>query len=336
MKNIYKKWMSILVAALILLTLTGCGQGSENVQREDVFDIPQNDGITTESNNENNNNENILKSIETSVKDEKRNYEYNGEDVVIGYQYRAEGLKSVGIMVLCDGIATPFHTDRNGENKILHCIELEDGSRENIDLCFVPYGKDGENVSVEIVDIIHADYDVSVGEKDSIINDFIYGRKYSVNYISGICIAMKEDGAKYGKDFYNEYLQNKISKKDKKDADIYGTDGISQLDAAGKVNGSQSLWYTVSRGEQLDIEISYFGGDFDNILTSVYVDGELYPAFDGNEYAECPVDKDHFTTINGRIETSGLEKGRHTVFSMCGNVEYNKAVPLQSFVIEVK
>lgn len=329
-KNKYKRLLYLLIGFIcIILTVVGCKKDDTIVQRDNVFDDSQEENNTMEMQQE----KDGLKSVEVSVKDEKNYYEYNGTDVVIEYQYMADGADSVGIMILCDGIATPFYTKENNENEILHCIELKNGEQKNIDLCFVPYGKAGENVSVEIVDIIEPDYDVSNGDKEDIISAYISGQKYKVQYISGIYIGMKADGISYDKDFCTEYSQKLIHDED---ISMYDDAVLQRLNAEGYVNDERSLWYTVTQGEQLNIDISYFGSAYGSILTSIYIDGKLYPAFEGSEYAECPVDDKHYTQICGIINTSGLEKGRHTVFCVCGNADYNMATPVQSFVIEVK
>lgn len=331
-KNTYKRLLYLLICFIfIMLTVTACKQDNTIVQRDDVFDNSQEDHNMIET--QQGKDDIALKNVEASVKDEKNYYEYNGTDVVIEYRYMADGADSVGIMILCDGIATPFYTKENKVNEILHCIELKNGEQKNIDLCFIPYGKAGENVSVEIVDIIEPDYDVSNGEKEDIINAYIRGQKCKVQYISGICVGMKADGISCDKDFCTEYSQKLISDED---ISLYDDYVLQRLNAVGYVNDEQSLWYTVTQGEQLNIDISYFGNAYGSILTSVYIDGKLYPAFEGSEYAECPVDDKHYTQICGTINTSDLEKGRHTVFCVCGNADYNSATPVQSFVIEVK
>lgn len=104
-------------------------------------------------------------------------YYYTGEETVIKYEYMAKGRGplSVGIMLLCDGIALPFHTSEDETNAIIQIIPLETGKQKEIELCFVPYGKKGEVASLEIVDILNADYDVTKGEKEDILLDYIHG-----------------------------------------------------------------------------------------------------------------------------------------------------------------
>ncbi len=335
-RNKYKRLLYLLISFIcVILTISGCKQEDTIVERDNVFDDTQE---TEASNNtmemQDEEDDGALKSVEVSVKDEKSHYEYNGTDVVIEYEYKAEGADSVGIMILCDGIATPFHTKDNSENKILHCVKLENGKKKTIDLCFIPYGKSGENVSVEIADIVEPDYDVSNGDKEDIINDFIYGMKYKVQYITGIYVDMKSDGLSYGNDFYSEYSQKQIPDDD---YFTYSADQLQQLNAIGYINNEQSLWYTVTQGESLELAISYFGNADGDILTSIYVDGRLYPAFGDCEYAQCPVDDDkQYTQIFGTINTANLEKGRHTIFGVCGNTDYNSAMPVLSCVLEVK
>lgn len=328
-----KRVFSFAVLIFCVLLFTGCRQNKTTTQRANVFEDSSEEESTAAPDDESNDE---LKNVEASVKDEKSSYEYHGDEIEIAYQYMAEGADSVGIMILCDGVATPFHTKENTKNQILQSVALENGKQKDIDLCFTPYGKQGETVSVEIVDIIDSDYDAAQKDQDTVINDLIQGRKYQVKYLSGIHITMKKNGKDCKKNFCEEYSQKVIPDKDKKNNSMFDTESLKYLNAIGKVNKKQSVWYTVKQGESLDIDIRYFGSASGNILTSVYVDGKLYPAFHGDDYVQCPVDDKKYTIIKGKIDTSDLAKGRHTVFGVCGNTDYNDATCFPSFVVEVK
>lgn len=334
MKRYFRKQMYLFSLVLFcILTIDGCQNYKEIIHREDVFDCSseeKNAEKTDEGSNEG------LISVKASVKDEKNFYEYQGDDVVIPYQYMAKGADSVGVMVLCDGIATPFHTKENSKNQIIQTINLDEGSQKEINLCFIPRGKKGKTVSVEIVDIIEPDYDVTEGDSSAIINDYIQGRKYEVKYLSGIYITMKKDGRMEKKSLCKKYTQMIIPDKDKKNNSMFDPENLKSLNAIGKINNTQSIWYKTKQGQKLDIEIRYFGKVSGTILTSVFVDGKLYSAFQGEKYVQCPVDEKKYTIVKGQIDTSDLEKGRHTVFGVCGNVAYNDATCIPSFVIEVK
>ena len=345
MKGYYKKQLYLLIGLFMLIigTLTGCKQNSTTTQRDNVFEDTQQEDISTAEPQKEKGNS-LMGSWGASVKDEKSHYEYNGDDVVIEYQYEAEGADSVGIMVLCDGVATPFHMEENEENAYLQCVglengvEIEEGVRKDINLYFTPYGKKGDTVSVKIIDIIDPAYDVTEGEKEDIIKDYQRGMKYQVSYIYGISIAMKADGINYEKDFYQKYSKKTIPDEDRymysMDEDA---DSMKELYVLGRVNeeDEQSLWQTVSQGEKLDVDFRYYGSASENVFTYICIDGELYPAFGGKEYVEFPADKmddKHYTIVKGTIDTSGLEKGRHTVFAVCGNGQGG----IHPFVLEVQ
>lgn len=271
----------------------------------------------------------VIEDVEASING-TNTYFYSGEETVIKYQYTATGTPSVGVMLLCDGVALPFHTSENSIDAVLQKIPLEDGKQKEIDLCFVPYGKKGETVTLEIVDIIDPDYDVTEGEKEDILLDYIHGMRYKVGYISGIYVNLNADGAVCKEQIFEKYSKEKIEYY------ISGDNEEIYLETESTVNDEQSLWYTVEQGQPLDIHIRYAGNVPEGIVTSLYIDGVLYPGFDGMGYAKCPVEEGNFTDIAGTIDTSGLGKGRHTVFSVCGNIEYNSVVPIRAFVLEVE
>lgn len=344
MKSYDKKQLYLLLGFFLLIsTFSGCQQKNTAIERDNVFGDTQEEDISTAEPQKEKGNSN-LESWAASVKDEKSNYEYNGNDVVIEYEYEADGADSVGIMVLCDGVATPFHTEENKENATLQCVGLEDGVkieegvRKDINLYFTPYGKKGDTVSVKIIDIVDPAYDVTEGEKEDIIKDYQRGMKYQVSYIYGISIAMKADGINYEKDFYQKYSKKAIPDEDRYMYSMDEDDGsMEELCVIGRVNGEeeQSLWQTVSQGEKLDLDFRYYGSDSENVFTYICIDGELYPAFGGKEYAEFPADKiddKHYTIVKGTIDTSGLKKGRHTVFAVCGNGQGG----IHPFVLEVE
>ena len=259
-------------------------------------------------------------------------YYYTGEETVIKYEYMAKGTGqlSVGIMLLCDGIALPFHTSEDETNAIIQIIPLETGKEKEIELYFVPYGKKGEVASLEIVDIFNADYDVRKGEKEDILSDFIHGLPYEIGYLTDINVNLNADGAVCEEKIYEKYSKEKIENY------VSGDEEESLLEAEGTVNDEVSKWYTVEPGQPLDICIRYKGNVPEGIVTSLYVDGVLYSAFEGKGYAKCPVEEGNYTDIVGVIDTSGFDKGRHMVFSVCGNVKYNNVVPVTSFVFEVQ
>lgn len=312
-----KKILWLLAGCLVFLS--ACGKAEQTVPREEK-DVTQTQDEKGKC---------VLGDTEAAVNG-TNTYYYTGEDTVIKYQYRAQGTSSVGIMLLCDGIALPFHTSENETNAIIQKIPLEDGKLKEIDLYFVPYGKKGETATLEIVDIIDPDYDVTEGKKEDILLDYIYGSRYYVNYLTGIYVKLNADGAVCEEEIYEKCTQEKIKNYTSSENEEI------VLEAEVTVNDEVSKWYTVEHGQPLDIRIRYTGNVPEGIVSSIYVDGVLYPAFDGMGYAKCPVEEGTYTDIVGMIDTSGLDKGRHTVFGVCGNVEYNEAVPVEAFVLEVK
>lgn len=125
---------TLAVFAFSILMVTGCRQNKTTTQRADVFGGSSEAESTATPDDESNDD---LKNVEASVKDEKSSYEYYGDEIEIAYQYMAEGADSVGIMILCDGVATPFHTKENTKNQILQSVALENGKRKT--LIFVSY-----------------------------------------------------------------------------------------------------------------------------------------------------------------------------------------------------
>lgn len=151
-----------------------------------------------------------------------------------------------------------------------------------------------------------------------------------MGYLTDINVNLNADGAVCEEKIYEKYSKEKIENYVSSDEEEI------LLEAEGTVNDEVSKWYTVEHGQPLDIRVRYRGNVPEGIVTSLYVDGVLYPAFDGMGYAKCPVEAGAYTDIVGVIDTSGLDKGRHTVFSVCGNVAYNDAIPVRAFVLEVK
>ena len=334
-----RKYISLIMICIFAICLCACSGGAENRDRENVFDDDDSSDEALQDMEDGSDkmpNDTGLSSLEAQIKDEKDIYTYDGDEVVIEYQYRAEGADAVGLIVLCDGIAVPFHTDENIEDEIVQVVELDDGEWKDIDISFIPYGASGDLVSIEIVDVVDADYDVNTEDKDAITDDFISGQKYSVNYLSGITVTMNEAGIVNDAEVYEESTKVTMTEELAEKYLIDLNDETVGFSTSGLVNGTQSLWYMVKEGEQLDIDILYYGDDIDCIYTSFYMDNELLPVFDGKNYAKCSVEKDEYTLISATIDTSGFEPGRYVIYSACGNTLYNTARPTIAFVLEVE
>ncbi len=333
MKNRVLGVMDLMLAVLMVsITFAGCGNSPKNAgKRNNVFEQNSETGSSQEE-------EETKAEVSTSVriKGMQKQYVYTGEDVVIPYLYEAMGSESVGIMILCDGIATPFHTQEEPEDKIFQVVSIRAGKEKEIDLHVIPYGKRGDKVCVEVVDVTDPAFDYQNATEQEIHDAFGMGGKYQVRYISGITVSMEKGGLSYNGQIATDYTSRSIKKNQGAVDDFFDEENIQELNADGTVQGERSDWYCVKQGDVLDLKIRYYGPDDKKIMTSVYVDGELYPAFRGKEYIQCPIRENEFSIVKGTIDTSALGKGRHVVFGACGSPEYNNTRVFWPFVLEVK
>lgn len=338
MKRILK-----IITSVCCILLCSCSKNEMlNSKREPINEFP---AVSSNNNQENHAEENIepsvLESISAGIKDEKSSYIYNGEKVNIEYQYTAVGSKSVGIMVLCDGIATPFSINNIVGEKLLHIIPNDvNGDTLDIRLSFTPIGENGDTISVEIVDIVEPDFDITSLDLNQSLQPLLRGKKYLVNYISGINISMQEAGLEKEKQICYESDIIEIPEEEIEKNKVINDDGtvsnqLQYFKSDWTVNNDKSLTYSVVQGEKLNVNIRYSGTKGQQILTSFYINNEIFPVFNSCNYSECTVDDKHFTTIKGEIDTGKLEKGRYICYSICGNVENSLTIPTSAFIIEV-
>lgn len=326
----------IITGLIFSLLLIGCTKnnaaGSERTALSELISAAPDEEIDIKP----------LESISAGVKDEKAYYTFSGDRINIEYQYSAVGPESVGIMVLCDGIAVPFSTDISPEEKLLQIIpDIPSGETIDIVLSFTPIGKKGDDISVEIVDVVEPDFDISALDLTQPLNAFIRGKKYLVNYISGISVTMLSDGLDNEAQISTEYEMAEISDEIIEQNKVMNDDGtvsnkLNYFSSEWSVENERSLAYSVDKGDVLDISIIYCGTSGQDILTSFYIDNELFPVFDTCGYSKCFADDAHYTAIAGHIDTATLEKGRHICYSVCGNIENSMTIPTAAFIIEVK
>lgn len=336
-----KRFCHIIVSLVLLISLYSCSGNDSVTSQRTGLEAETTETITIVDTTESGDELSPLGSVEVGIKDNKASYEFSGEDISINYEYTAVGSKSFGIIVLCDGIAVPFSTDKQNDSQKLHILpNNEDGKRNDVTISFTPIGKSGDKVSVEIVDIVEPDYNIADIDLDGNIMAFIQGKKYLVNYISGITVNMLSDGIAQDNKFYTKaetkpIPQNVIDTSKTIHDDGTVDDQLLNFASEWSVNEKKSLCYKVSQGEKMSIKIRYNGTEGQDIYTSFYIDNELFPVFGGCEYSVCRTDKLHYSEITGTLDTSKLSKGRHICYSVCGNIEYSSTIPTAAFIIEV-
>ncbi len=270
-------------------------------------------------------------------------YIYRGEPVKISYEYSIEGeAQSFGLMVLCDGIAVPFSTDQNEEASFLHIVPNQIGETVSVDLFVTPIGQEGDQVSVQIVDIIEPDFDINTLELDAentapVMQALVQGRRYAVASVAGLSITMEADGVSSettisGSVEIEEIPQNIIeaNKEIKDDGTV--TNQLFYFTAESKT----AKIYQLKKGEILPLDFTLSGTEGQDVFVSFYLNNEIYSVFDGCEYVRCHVDQTHYTKVHGELDTSELEVGRYICYTVCGNVEYNMHTdPISAFILEV-
>lgn len=270
-------------------------------------------------------------------------YIYRGEPVKISYEYSIEGeAQSFGLMVLCDGIAVPFSTDQNEEASFLHIVPNQIGETVSVDLFVTPIGQEGDQVSVQIVDIIEPDFDINTLEFDAentapVMQALVQGRRYAVASVAGLSITMEADGVSSettisGSVEIEEIPQNIIeaNKEIKDDGTV--TNQLFYFTAESKT----AKIYQLKKGEILPLDFTLSGTEGQDVFVSFYLNNEIYSVFDGCEYVRCHVDQTHYTKVHGELDTSELEVGRYICYTVCGNVEYNMHTdPISAFILEV-
>lgn len=341
-----------LIILILLLSTAACGKREQTQEeRQDVFQSGSSENTEENSGFDENNSENLqedteyeemLQMVGVSIKDDKMNYIYDGNAVHLEFQYEALGSKSFGIMILCDGIAVPFTTGEDSTERYLHILPTaENGACKDVDLYFTPIGKKGDLVSVETVDIVEPDFDISQIDDSNIFNPWVYGKKYWVRCSSGINVDMKQDGKERNVSISEDFTTEDIPQALIESSITVREDGtvdneLEYFHSDGYVNGSKSGWLSVDQGEKVEIKITYYGTKGQDIYTGVYLNRELYPVFDGHEYSKAYIDAEHYTTILGEIDTSKLEKGKYICYGVYGNVIGAGSSAFESFILEVK
>lgn len=198
---------------------------------------------------------------------------------------------------MCDGISIPFSTDKtNGESK-LHIIPVLPNFEENeITLTFTPMGNKGDEVEIQINDIIEPDFDINTIKKSDTglwdTEEFFVGMKYKSNFLNNIKVVMEKDGLPKNTDIDKTFDKRKLTDEElnayitvQDNCDVHNA--LEHLNTKSHVNGENREFVTVKKGEKLDILIEYAGTDGADIVTSVYIDNEIYPAFNGKTYSFC-------------------------------------------------
>lgn len=334
----------IAVGSILLsILLSGCHY-NEEIRIEPDMEKSVNDDngkMQIEPDMEESVNDNLdiqnVEEISVAVKGfdmENPHCDYTGEAIKIEYQYMAYVSKSFGIMILCDGIAVPFYTDLEKEEKRLHIIPNK-GNRETVDvnLYVIPRGQKGDTVELSIVDIVEPDYNIQTVEEmtaDAATKILINGKRYWCGYTGPIAVKMMADGLRKQEDICEEFAYTEMP-YDVLEEDMISSEGgkiNKNFWGEIEINGSiPSLLYQVKQGEILDIEITCYGTEGQEIMTSCYLDNAIHPVFDGKNYASCYVDSIHYSTVEGSIDTGKLEKGTHVVYFICGGgISYNRGL----------
>ena len=321
----WKRFVCISMVGCICL-LAGCGQAgqADSKKRENVFDQTSGSSETDKEK------DGYITGTSVNVQGQKTNYEYNGEAVTIPYQYKVEGSDmNLGLLVLCDGICTPFSVG-DGTPKLLNEISLNAEEQTDIPLTFIPIGKKGDTVNVEVIDIVDPDAIEESLKDEEVMNEMIQGVKGKVSAISGIRVAMHSDGNALNDTKDGNYTIQEFSKKEKETKDMEG------FHCESDINGQDSVLYKVKQGEKIDITITYWGEDVASLHTAFFVDNTVFPAFDTKNYNECKLEKGKKTVLKAEIDTSDLKKGRHLCYSVCGDIDYMTEPPTRAFVLEVR
>ena len=268
-------------------------------------------------------------------------YTYDGTPVRIPYMYRVVGGKnsdSVGLIVLCNGFPVKSWLEGETEQDAklfqvaeVHCDPDDPEDFTMIPLYFIPEGKQGELVKVQIYDYCDANFDPDQTEQKLLTYFVVGGCKYRTRCVGMVDVYMQQDGLGAEHDVYEEYTHEELTyvllDKAKRNSSFYNE---------SKCNGKKGWGYLgVKQGEVLDFDLRYFGVDCKDQITSIYVDGELYPAFEGKYYSRCDISREEFTCIRARIDTSDLSVGRHFVFSSLGYQDMMNSPAFDTFCLEV-
>lgn len=327
----------ILVFCVALCVLcTGCGNTdtrdtstAESDITENVFDenIADESASSTDSN--------VITSVGAEIIDGVADYTYDGEDVVLKYRYTVNNAGSLGLLVLCDGIPVEFAVNKDDKKNIYNKIQvISDGENNDIDIYFTPIGSAGDEVSVTIIDVTDGGIDIEAVDKQKLIDMITIEMRNKAFRLSGINVYLDKDGLDSDEDNISEIYDNEVISDD----DINGSLKNSNLDMVSSefdINGEMPSYIEVNKGEKVNVNIKYYGGDGINLTSTFLVDGEIYPAFDGKKYQKCYVDSNKFTTFTATIDTSELSVGRHMCFSVSDGEQYSNVMPTPAFIIEV-
>lgn len=340
----------LLILVLCCSALTGCSTSEmqnsrisiENLQSSTAVESTSTKPINVESTAEKLPNDTVSPLGMVSAKvTNGPSYSFDEDPVKISYAYSIEGdIPDFGLIVLCDGIAVPFSTELNTEQSVLQVIPYtKSGETKNVDLYITPIGKKGDSVSIQIVDILDPEYDISTIDYDSenAFQPFIVGGRLRINSLSGLHIAMKQDGlpkptsvstASIIEDIPEDVINSNQSVREDGTID-------NQLRFL-KSYYTDNLHVVVNHGEMLPIDTKLSGTAGQNLFVSFYLDNKLMPVWDGCDYLQCYIDDKHYTQIKGELDTSKLEKGRYLCYTVCGNTEYNNCTaPIHAFILEV-
>jgi hypothetical protein len=360
-----------ILVTIILLTfiLTGCSdnkpvnnnssgtlptQTSETVTTTATSDNASSIDSTDTNDTTDTTEEIFLESVKAGVRNQKTAYTYQGSPLILEYNYSAIGAKSVGFVILCDGFSVPYSTNFSTEEKLMHIIPHKgDGVKFDVDFKITPIGKKGDKVSIEVVDIVEPDYDISQldlnTEDGSGIQPITFGKRFFHAYTTQITIDMQANGLENNNTISNKYTQTEIPPEDiesylSENDDGTFTNQLDFLQASGTITGpdgdKNKLSQIVKKGDKINLEFQYCGTNglgTDKIVTSFYLNNEIYPIFEGKNYAECEIDKQNYSLVTGELDTANLEKGRYICYALSGNDNTNfMANNLHTFVIEVE
>ena len=134
-------------------------------------------------------------------------YTYDGTPVRIPYMYRVVGGKnsdSVGLIVLCNGFPVKSWLEGETEQDAklfqvaeVHCDPDDPEDFTMIPLYFIPEGKQGELVKVQIYDYCDANFDPDQTEQKLLTYFVVGGCKYRTRCVGMVDVYMQQDGLVY-------------------------------------------------------------------------------------------------------------------------------------------
>lgn len=287
----FKKIILVFLLSVIIIIFASCT--NSNIENEHSERLIMSDRPSSEEGNYGTGIENVT-DWETVI-------EYNGVPITLEFLlHNLNDTADYGIILFVNGIRVMYTTNEHNQFDFMHIFQLEAEEMERtIMVTFSPNSASvGNTVTVNIATILNPNYiPVSLDlPKNLMHHSFLSIAPYNVQIntsdnqkvlVSNI-INMEEP---LPQEMEDSFIRDSNDNTDSESSGVINElDNISQFMLFQESLDTIETCYTVQEDVDLKLILSWFGKS-GNYRVSLYINNEIVPVFDGNEYLDVEVDR---------------------------------------------